>query len=133
MNKEINLSYICTILRSLSSILLVQDDRWHPDIQSIFGKDNLQLFNLNLQEQFSVGCYSRDFDKKLTDEMENTLKVKIFTHKKSSGYRWLLYRIWSEKKISRLNAQIDLLQLARSFEFLDSKVIRSVAGLYVLI
>lgn len=82
MNKEINLSYICTILRSLSSIFLVQDDHWHPDIKSVFGKDHLLLVHKTLQEQFSVRSFSSDFDKKLTDTIVDIVKVKTFTHKK---------------------------------------------------
>lgn len=76
------ISRVRNILRSLSGVFLVQDDHWHPDIQSVLGKDRLQLIRKTLQEQFSFGSFLLNFDKKLMDTTTEIIKVKTFTPKK---------------------------------------------------
>lgn len=90
------ISRICVLFsRALSSFMLVQNDRWHPDMRDIFGRDNLQNIHKTLQEQFSVGASRFAFNKQLLDAMVDIVKVKAFW---KEVVHITDYYIWSQAK-----------------------------------
>ncbi|KAG1048492.1 hypothetical protein G6F43_009120 [Rhizopus delemar] len=96
---------------ALSSILLVQDNRWHPDVQGIFGRENLLNIHKALQEQFTVGIHTPVFNEKISNTVLNIVKNL------------------KRERSSRIDAQIELLLLARNSSTIESKIIRSVAAM----
>ncbi|RCH90378.1 hypothetical protein CU097_004825, partial [Rhizopus azygosporus] len=106
---ELNMEEHVQHILAISSILLVQDDRWHPDIQGTFGKQNLLNIHKALQEQFFVGTYTPVFNTTVSNTVLDIIKnLKC-------------------EEISRTDAQIDLLLLARNSFKIESKIIRSVS------
>jgi hypothetical protein len=60
--------------------LALQNDRWHPDVQSKFGLDNLkEMYNLH-HRQYGFGKELKSFNKSIVDEMVACVKVNTFVH-----------------------------------------------------
>ncbi|KAI9482499.1 hypothetical protein BDB00DRAFT_879138 [Zychaea mexicana] len=97
---------------ALSSIFLVQKDKYNDDLKAIIGKKTLDAIDDKLQKQYNTGRYSGDaFDPELAEKIRQVVKCV------------------KNKKATRLDGVIDLLTLSKNKNNIEKKLIKSIANL----
>ncbi|KAI9482500.1 hypothetical protein BDB00DRAFT_879139 [Zychaea mexicana] len=97
---------------ALSSIFLVQKDKYNDDLKAIIGKKTLDAIDDKLQKQYNTGRYSGDaFDPELAEKIRQVVKCV------------------KNKKATRLDGVIDLLTLSKNKNNIEKKLIKPIANL----
>ncbi|KAI7850678.1 hypothetical protein BDC45DRAFT_517530 [Circinella umbellata] len=75
--KELNLESNVHHILAMSSVLLLQKKKFHPDLKAIVGDDTLNTFYDNLQQEYETGRYCKSkFDPVLEQQIRQIIKVE---------------------------------------------------------
>ena len=63
--------------RAMSSVLLIQKDRYNDDLKAIVGKETLDIIDDEMQKHYKTRCYCGGvFDSTLEGSIRQIIKVK---------------------------------------------------------